>query len=108
MQCALPGEQVFHFQRVVCEVPGASERITSEPQASCVGTWLLPIVCWVEGLAWVRREPSERSPRARTAQGTLSWYLLLESSRRMEATVNYDSAHVSNKIKPHQVGPYPT
>lgn len=61
-------------------VPGASgkELSTSEPQFPCVGTWLLPIVCWWEGLAWVRREPSRKDPHGpERHRGPLSWYLLL-------------------------------
>ena len=48
----------FHFQSVVCvSYLGPQERsweITSEPRVFFVGTWLLPVVCWWEGLAWVQ------------------------------------------------------
>ena len=66
MQCGLPGEQVFHFQNVVCvSYLGPQERsweITSEPRVFCVGTWLLPVVCWQEGLAWVQPQAFRKDP----------------------------------------------
>ena len=99
MQCRLPGEQVFHFQSVVCvSYLGPQERsweITSEPRVFFMGPG--SFLSSAGGRAWpgCSREPSEKILTGKNDIGDPLQVSASESSQRMEATVNYDSAHVS-------------